>query len=179
MAYVSLYLSIRSGDWDLRLASIKSMAPIFTAFEHNTYQRVISQHLVNVLHMPQSILTMFKQGVVVVSLTGREWHSVGIDGVHKMLINEECKATITRPTPDYINRIANYLPYRSKVLQNTKKELLPETVTTSPSLTSPYSKQRCYYKFKQNVRTQVQFIQSSRLFDLLSRSIQSLHQQNS
>ena len=66
----------------------------------------------------------------------------------------------------HINHIANYLPYRSKVLENTKKKLLPETVTTSPSLTSQYSKQRCYYKFKQHVRTQLQFIQSSRLFDL-------------
>ena len=31
MAYVGLYLGIRSGDWQLRIACMKMMAPIFTA----------------------------------------------------------------------------------------------------------------------------------------------------
>lgn len=34
MAYISLYLSMRSGDWELRMNSIKNMAPLFTTFDH-------------------------------------------------------------------------------------------------------------------------------------------------
>ena len=41
MAYVTLFLSIRSGDWQLRMAGMKLMAPIFTAFDHPTYQKLL------------------------------------------------------------------------------------------------------------------------------------------
>ena len=39
-AYVGLFLSIRSGDWNLRTASIKTMAPLFTAFDHANYRKL-------------------------------------------------------------------------------------------------------------------------------------------
>lgn len=108
MAYVSLFLSIRSGDWHL---SIKSMAPVFTAFDHPTYQKLISNHISDLLNLPQSILLMFEQGGFVVNICGRPWHSVGIDESHEMLINKQCKMSITKPTPDYISRIAKYVTY--------------------------------------------------------------------
>ena len=36
LAYVGLYLGIRSGDWQLRLANVKMKVdlPVFTAFDH-------------------------------------------------------------------------------------------------------------------------------------------------
>ena len=68
MAYVGQFLAMRSGNWHLRQASIKLMAPVFTAFDHQIYQKVISQHLADILCMPPSILTMFQQGAFVVSV---------------------------------------------------------------------------------------------------------------
>ena len=59
MAYVSLFLAIRSGDWDLRIASIRSMAAVFTAFDHSTYQKLISRHLEDVFKMPAPIIACF------------------------------------------------------------------------------------------------------------------------
>ena len=58
MAYIGLFLAIRSGDWNLRMACIKQLATIFTAFDHSTYQWLIATHISDVLSMPQPLLTM-------------------------------------------------------------------------------------------------------------------------
>ena len=84
MAYVSLFLAIRSGDWDLRIASFKSMAAVFTTFDHSTYQKLISRHLEDVFKMPAPIIAMFRQGAFVMSVSCRPWHSVAIDESHDM-----------------------------------------------------------------------------------------------
>ena len=65
MAYVNLYLAIRSGNWCLRMSSIKTMAAIFTAFDHQTYQKLISNHISDLLSLPPSISVMFQQGAFV------------------------------------------------------------------------------------------------------------------
>ncbi len=88
MAYVGLFLAVRSGDWYLRMASLKLMAPVFTAFDHTNYQKLISQHLADVLCMPSALVTAFQQGAFVVSISGKTWHSVAIDEAHEMLINK-------------------------------------------------------------------------------------------
>ena len=93
MAYVSLFLAMRSGDWHLRMSSIKTMAPVFTAFDHPTYQKLISNHISDLLSLPQSVLLMFEQGAFVVNIRGRSWHSVGLDEAHEMLINRQCKSS--------------------------------------------------------------------------------------
>ena len=59
MAYISLFLVIRSGDWNLRMASKKSMPAVFTAFDHPNYQRLISQHLADIPTTPAPIIAMF------------------------------------------------------------------------------------------------------------------------
>ena len=51
------FLAIRNGDWHL---SIKQMAAIFTAFDHQIYQKIISRYIADDLCMPASILTMFR-----------------------------------------------------------------------------------------------------------------------
>ncbi len=45
MAYIGLFLGIRSGDWDLRMAAPKQMAPIFSAFDHPNYQKLKGRHI--------------------------------------------------------------------------------------------------------------------------------------
>ena len=91
LPYMRLFLAIRSGEWHLRTASLKQMAPLFTAFDHSTYQRVISQHLTDILTMPKSILTKFEQGAFVVSISGRDWHSVGLDEAHRCLLIKDAR----------------------------------------------------------------------------------------
>ena len=160
MAYVSLFLAIRSGDWDLRIASIKSMAAVFTAFDHSTYQKLISRHLEDVFKMPAPILAMFRQGAFVMSVSGRPWHSVAINESHEMLINKDCKSSIIHSLPDYINRIAQHIPYRSKAIKNLQKELFP-TQKKKNEITGPFSTQPNDLKSEQNIHSQVCALQES------------------
>ena len=59
-----------------------------------------------------------------VSLTGKQWHSVAVDEAHEM--NKECKTSIIQRSRDYINRIASYIPYRAKCMENLRERLFPE-----------------------------------------------------
>ncbi len=101
--------------------------------------------------MPSALITAFQQGAFVVSISGKRWHSVAIDEAHEMLINKECKTAMTRPTPDYINRIAHYLPYRTKALENAKKQLFPETKPKHNATHSPFSSDSNDLKWEKNV----------------------------
>ena len=157
-AYVGLFLSIRSGDWYLRTACIKQMAAVFCAFDHSNYRRLISRHLTDIVTMPDSVLEMFKQGGFVVSITGREWHSVGIDEGHEMMINKACKMSIIRPTPDYINRIVRYLPYRNKAIENLTNYLFQEDKQCEEKL-SLLSKKPDDVKHEHNICCQIKAIQ--------------------
>ena len=167
MAYMGLFLAIRSGDWHLRKASIKQMAPIFSAFDHIHYRRLISKHLSDLLTMPQSILTMFEQGAFVVSVTGRHWHSVAIDECHEMLINKSCKTSIVRPIPDYISRIARYLPYRTKALENLSCQIFPGQQKREQTVALLSSKP-VDIKQEHNISAQIRAISDSGMLQVVS-----------
>ena len=128
LAYVGMYLAIRGGNWNLRLACMKLMVPLFCAYDHMTYKRLISRHICDVLNLPTTVLQSLSEGGFVASITGAQWHSVAIDEAHEMLINKSCKMSVVHPTEDYIHRISNYMPYRSKCLENLKKQLFPEEI---------------------------------------------------
>ena len=78
-AYLCLFLSIRGGMWNLCTASIKTMAPMFTAFDRPHYRKLIPQHLKDLQTMPESILHFFRDGASVCSILGSPMHSVALD----------------------------------------------------------------------------------------------------
>ena len=164
-AYVGLFLAMRSGDWDLRTASLKQMAPIFTAFDHPNYLRLISKHLADILMMPRSVLAMFQQGAFVVSIKGRAWHSVGVDEAHEMQINKSCKLSIVRPSPDHIIK---YLPYRSQALDNLYEYLFPEDKKKQDARLSLLSNKPEDNKRKQNICCQIKAINKCGMLDHVS-----------
>ncbi len=167
MAYIGLFLAIRSGNWNLRMASMKKMASIFTAFDHQTYQRIISRHIADLLEMPTTILAMYQQGAFVVSINGRPWHSVAIDESHEMLINRSVKSAVVRPTKDHINRVAQFITYSTTVLDNFRKQLYPEKQKEQhrKSLLSTQSTDRA---FNNNVKAQMRQMKDKALFEVTS-----------
>ena len=126
LAYVGMYLALRSGNWNLRVACMKMMVPIFCAYDHMTYKKLICRHIADILTLPKPILKCFSEGGFVVSVTGTPWHSIAVDEAHEMCINKSCKMAIVHPTQDYIHRVANYIPYRNKCLENLRDQLFPE-----------------------------------------------------
>ena len=85
-AYVALHLAIRSSKWDLRIAAIKSMAAVFTAYDRPNYQKLIAQHINDLLTMLREIIEQLCSGGFTVSILGRPGHSVGIDEAHEILL---------------------------------------------------------------------------------------------
>ena len=120
------YLAIRNGRWDLRMAALKSMTALFFAFDRLNYQKLIPQHIVDVLALPHEILSQLIQGGFTLSIRGRRGHNIGIDEAHEMCINKECKEFITRPSADYIQRTAKFLPIRAKAIKSFENQLFPE-----------------------------------------------------
>ena len=163
-AYVSLFLAIRSGRWDLRNGAIKSMAALFTAFDRPKYQKLIPQHTVDMLTIPEEVLANLKRGGFTVSIRGRPCHSVGVDEAHEMCINRECKEYITRPSADYINRTAIFLPVRAKAIKNVEKQVFSDTKSANSACPKSITSLRgtgLAKKFEMNVRSQIQSLKSS------------------
>ena len=153
MAYAGLYLAMCGGEWHLRMSSLKTMAPLFTAFDHPTYQKLISHHIYKLLNLPEEVLLMFTQGAFVVNISGREWHSVGIDKAHEMLINKQCKEAVVKPSEDYINRTASYLVHSTIAFEHLQKELFPEKEKNNGSdVQSVYSGDN---KTETNIQSQI------------------------
>lgn len=73
--------------------------------------------------MPPKLLNFFEKGGFAVSLSGRQYHSVGIDEAHEMLINKHTKQAIVRPSKEYIDRMAKYIPHQMNQGDKFKAEI--------------------------------------------------------
>ena len=58
MSCLCLYFSMRGGLWNLRFGGIKTLAPLFAAFDRPHYQRLIPNHLHDLLHLPTEITSV-------------------------------------------------------------------------------------------------------------------------
>ena len=157
-SYVSLHLAIRSGNWDLRIAAIKSMAELFTTYDRPNYHKLIAQHIHDLHTMPEEALKFLCSGGFTVSLTGRPCHSIGIDEAHEMCINKDCKEFITRPSGDYINRVAKFLPVRAKAMKNLEAQNFPERNlrVKNQSIKTLYTSDAATKKLDMNIRKQAE-----------------------
>ena len=117
LAFINLYLAVCGEEWDLRIASLKQMAAIFTACDRQHYSKLIPQHLADCAKMPDTIIRNFSKGGFTLSITGRNWHSVSFDKGHEILINKDLKTAIVRPNAEYMSRLSLYFTHRMKALK--------------------------------------------------------------
>ena len=75
MVYMMLYISIRSGDWSLRLTSLKMMAERFVTSGATLYQWIVLRHLADLVSIfPSHPLDFFEKGGWVSALKDVKWY---------------------------------------------------------------------------------------------------------
>ena len=157
LAYIALFLAIRSGNWNLRIAAFKLMAPLFTEFDRPKYSKLIPHHFLGMHTIPDMVLAHLKRGGFTVSILGRACHSIGVNEAHKMCINRECKEFIIRPSADYISRTAAFLPVRSKAIPNLEQQIFADRKSpTVEKITSLHTTDPECMKHNSNVQSQIQ-----------------------
>ena len=123
--YISLWIAIRSGNWDLRLASLKEMIPLFHAFDRLNYAHLIPLHLNMLNGLPNYIIKDFKDGAFVFSTNGTPFSCVAFDEAHEMKINKDCKIPLSRSLPqsNTMDNLAATIQYRGQLINNLEAQL--------------------------------------------------------
>ena len=81
-----------------------------------------------------------------------------------MCINRECKEFITKPSADYINQTALFLPIRASAMKNIENQLFPERKNTSfKPITTIHATDPESKKLEGNVHCQLKKLDSSSL----------------
>ena len=90
------------------------------------YQRLIPQHLKDILSLPLPLMAHLHNGGFGVRLSESEWHAVALDECHEMKINRDAKMAVVRPSSEKMEHVSNYLSFRSACLNNLTEQLFPE-----------------------------------------------------
>ncbi|CAG2187243.1 unnamed protein product [Mytilus edulis] len=106
------------------MASLKMICPLFHAFDRPLYLKLVPYHLADLLTFPQPILDFFSLGAFAVSITGTDLNCVALDEAHETQINLQTKQALNSTTKQSLASTCLSLPFRAKVLQNLKKQLL-------------------------------------------------------
>ena len=172
LAYLSLFTAVRTRNWNLRVASLKEIAPLVCAFDRPTYSKLVPDHIMDLLCLPSEISIQFEAGAFAVALGDRKSHCVGLDEAHEMGINKGIKQLVVRPTKDNMQRLATVMHHRAKI-QNSLTSVagtaykepqhshhLPDKVTTKVSYTTK--------KIETNITKMMSTLQQSNTFEVVS-----------
>ena len=123
-SYVGLLLAIRMSNWDLRVASLKGMAPLFAAYDRPCYQKLIPNHLADIECYDDQILQCFRAGGFTAKVKGGLGHAIALDEAHEMCINRDLKMAVVRPTRPYLLKTNYFFGYRIKAQKQSCFQLL-------------------------------------------------------
>ena len=116
--------------WDLRVSSLKRMAPLFSAYDRPCYQKLVPSHIADIQCYPNEIHQCFKAGGFTVKLKSAIGHAVALDEAHEMSINRDMKMAVVRPTQPYLKKTTFFFSYRIKAQKQLASQLFPTTPET-------------------------------------------------
>ena len=154
-SYVCLFLAIRTSNWDLRVASLKSMAPLFTAYDRPCYQKLVPNHIADIECYPDQLLECFRAGGFTVKVKGGIGHATALDEAHEMCVNRDLKMAVVRPTYAYLKKTNFFFSYRIKAQTQLASQLFPATdmPTQRPQLMDTTASTKCWNDNVLNMRS--------------------------
>lgn len=163
LAYIQLHLAIRCQNWQLRVSALKLMAPLFSAYDRTTYQRLIPHHLADLQKFPAHILDSLKQGFTV-SINGGKGHAIAIDEAHEMCVNKDTKVIISQVTEATLQKTTLTLQYRITAHKNLLHQIFPHLNCTESLLFDVYTSNSAIKKREENITAMLTEIQGKGLF---------------
>ncbi len=127
MSYVNLYIAIRSSNWNLRVAAIQKLAPLYHTYDRTTHLGLAAHHLATLQVIPKYILYYLQNGGFSASVTGEAFSEIALDKCHESLINLDVKQFVRRPNSNFLNKTAIYLPYLAACQKNLHFMTFPPT----------------------------------------------------
>ena len=76
------------------MSSLKCMPPLFSAYDHPCYQKLIPNHIGNIASFPNEIINCFEAGGFTVKIKDGLGHAVALDEAHEMCVNCDMKMAV-------------------------------------------------------------------------------------
>ena len=123
LCYINLWIAIRQGNWNLRMAALKQMAALFHAFDRHNYSKLIPLHISSMHALPPHVFEHFKRGCFVSSIKGTNFASVAFDEGHEMLINKDVKTAFTHSLPKHMEQLVGTMEYQAQLVCQFEEQL--------------------------------------------------------
>eukprot|EP00904_Undaria_pinnatifida_P000321 jgi/Undpi1/1028/HiC_scaffold_10.g04492.m1 len=123
-AYLAYRVGGRSGNYELCVAALRVLAPIFTAAGKTNYQHLAMEHLTNLARMTdedrKTIGTVFTS-----SYSGKDFSRVFLDEFQEMA-NKDVKGALGRITQAFMAKLATICESRGKAVREFDEHLSPD-----------------------------------------------------
>ena len=123
LIYFKFYISLRTGDWNLRNLCLKHICRLAQVTDSRFYSRLLAQNLVDIHRFPDCVKKHFENGGFVMNVSGRNNHSQGLDEGHESCINKDVKAALNTCSEKSIAKAVRYVPARANCLRKLKEVL--------------------------------------------------------
>ena len=124
-AYLAVYIAIRTSDWTLRNAGIKSMATRFVRSGATLYQWLVLRHLADLGQtFPDSVITKFENGAWVRALKDGQGVTLARDEYHERTASKNIQLIMPKQlTKKNMEVLTQYATYGARSRENMLAEI--------------------------------------------------------
>ena len=119
-AYLALRTTLRTGDFKLRLAALRRLAPVFCGYGKDRYQWLVSVHLADMAKMTDNDFKALSY-LFSTSLGGNAFTRVGLDEKQEVA-NRLNKGAVMKITRSYVRKMAAIVEAREKAVSAVQQE---------------------------------------------------------